>query len=474
MIAILCTLASAAGFYFSTGLPGQWWLEWIAPIPVLWFAFGGAKPWIAFLASWSAFALGAASLLRAYSGVLPAVVLVLAMGVPALMFAVAATGARRLLRTHGPIAAMLAFAALSTGFDLLISFASAGSAASPAATEAGAPLLIQGASLVGYLGITFLLGSVASGLALGLRLHSLRPATLAAALFAVNAAFGYIRMSAPPDGSIKVALMDSDAAVGDFQAADEKATFAAIDAYAGQIRLLRGQHIQLVVLPENISGVAPAWRRDAEGRLAAAADAVGAVVVAGFNSEIDGRRCNVAWAFLPGVKDPLVYVKRQLVPVLESSIFARGQGARVLPDNIGLEICKDMDFQGMIRRDQLATRPRLLAVPAWDFGADAWEHCSVAVLRSVENGVPMARSARRGLLTLNDRYGRIVDAAPTSAGFTILIGDLPLSGSGGATLYDRIGDAFGWLCLALGVGLVGASLMRPGSAKGNLAAPAAD
>ena len=72
----------------------------------------------------------------------------------------------------------------------------------------------------------------------------------------------------------------------------------------------------------------------------------------------------------------------------------------------------------------------------------------------------MARSAGRGLLTLTDRYGRIVAQAPTAAGFTTLVGELPLSGRGGATVYDRIGDLFGWLCLALGVGFASASLRR--------------
>jgi apolipoprotein N-acyltransferase len=32
-----------------------------------------------------------------------------------------------------------------------------------------------------------------------------------------------------------------------------------------------------------------------------------------------------------------------------------------------------------------------------------------------------------------------------------LIGDLPLDGRGGDTIYDRIGDVFGWLCLVLGI-----------------------
>ncbi len=112
---------------------------------------------------------------------------------------------------------------------------------------------------------------------------------------------------------------------------------------------------------------------------------------------------------------------------------------RALANGTGLEICKDMDFQAMIRTDEVATQPQLMAVPAWDFDKDDWSHGRVAILRSVENGVPMARTARDGLLTLNDRYGRIVareGIRPAAISFTTLIGDLPLDGRGGNTLYD--------------------------------------
>jgi apolipoprotein N-acyltransferase len=204
-------------------------------------------------------------------------------------------------------------------------------------------------------------------------------------------------------------------------------------------------------------------------KLAAAADNIGATVLGGFNRFLEGRRRNIVWAFEPGVPSPVTYEKRHLVPGLESNVYAPGPGPRMLPNGVEPEICFDMDFPRMIRHDTVAMHPRLLAVPASEIGthgnwsdlgvaADDWFHARAAVMRSVENGVPMARSAGRGLLTLNDRYGRIVTATRTSGSFTALVGNLPLDGRGGSTLYDRIGDAFGWLCLALGVGLVGVSL----------------
>jgi apolipoprotein N-acyltransferase len=128
-----------------------------------------------------------------------------------------------------------------------------------------------------------------------------------------------------------------------------------------------------------------------------------------------------------------------------------------------------MDSPGMIRQDEVATHPKFLAVPASEIGthgdwsdlgvaADGWFHARDAILRDVENGVPMARDPLRGLLTLSDRYGRILAQARTSGGFTILVGDLPLSGRGGATPYDRIGNLFGWLCLLFGVAMVATSV----------------
>jgi apolipoprotein N-acyltransferase len=461
MIALVCALLSAAGFYLSLGLGTQWWLAWIAPVPVLWLAFGDSKPWAVFLASWAAVALGMSNMLHAYGGILPAPALAFWPVVPGLLFALAVLGAQYVRRALGPMAAMLTFAALWTAADLLVSRVSAaGSIGSPATAQAAAPVLVQSASLVGFCGVTFLIGAVAAGIALSLRTRSAAPVLLAAALLAANAAYGYWRISPSAGATERIALIDGNDAVGPHQKPDGKAELAVVDAYAAQIEQLRGRNVQLIVLPENISRIDTPWRGAAESRLAAAATAADATVVAGFAALVDGAPRNVAWAFRPGVAAPVTYEKRHLVPVVESSIFEPGAGPVVLPDGTALEICLDMDYQRMLRHDERATRPRLLAVPAWDFGADGWFHARDALMRSVENGVPMARSARDGLLTVSDRFGRIITEAPTVAGFTTVVGELPLAGRGGGTVYDRIGDLFGWLCLVFGVGAVGAAWWR--------------
>jgi apolipoprotein N-acyltransferase len=144
--------------------------------------------------------------------------------------------------------------------------------------------------------------------------------------------------------------------------------------------------------------------------------------------------------------ETLTYDKRHMVPGFES-YFALGTAALTFErgsTRLGLAICKDMDFPELGRGYPGA---RIMLVPAWDFGVDRWLHSRMAMLRGVENGYTIVRSARDGLLTVSDRYGRVT-AEATSGASAELYADAPL-GAPGPTLYERIGDAFGWACWAL-------------------------
>lgn len=460
MAAVLCALLSGAGFYLSTNLGETWWLAWLAPVPVLWLAFGDAKSWVVAASAFAALALGATNMLVAYGGVFPWQAFAVIFTVPPAAFAAIVLGARFVGRRVHPLAGILAFAALWTGWDYLASFGPDGTAASPAYSQVAQPMLIQSASLFGLWGITFLLGVVAAGLALALRTRTVLPAALALGVFALNAGYGAWRIeSAPAAPKMRIGLIADDALGRAAFADDPKTALAAIAAYAAAARTINGA--SLIVLPEHFAILREGWR-DAAGRsLQDAADATGAVVIAGLDERLADRRRNIAWVFAPHAKTPRAYVKRRLVPGLEAA-FTPGDQALMLPDGIGVEICKDMDFQAMLRADAAAGMPRLAAVPAWDFDKDAYPHARMAMLRSVENGFAMARSARDGLLTLNDPYGRVLErrASAGTKGFAILVGALPLGAEGGRTLYDRIGESFAFACLALGVLLLGWGFSR--------------
>src|SRR6185312_752785 len=192
--------------------------------------------WQSFVVAFFAYALGGASLVRAYGGLMPLPVMILILVGPAAVFAGPVTAAKRVQQSFGGIAAMFTFAAMWAGIDFASSFsASGGAVSSPSSAEIGAPIFLQSASLVGFVVVTFLLGAFAAGIAVSLRSKSPAPATIAIALFAANTAFGAIRMSAPTGGTLRVALIESDDAVGKTQQDDKAITLKAFDAYAAQI-----------------------------------------------------------------------------------------------------------------------------------------------------------------------------------------------------------------------------------------------
>ena len=460
MLWVLCTLISGACFFFSVGLGEVWLLAWAAPVPVLAMALSrpGAAP--AFAAAFSAYALGGLNLLPAYWGVLPLPVLMLAILAPAALFALAALGGHFAAHRLSPAAGALAFAALWAGFDFLLAFDPAGgSVLTPAASQVAAPALIQTASAAGFCAVTFLLGLVSGCASLSAGRKDVRMGALALVLFASNYGFGLWRMSDPPAARMRVALIASDTAIGEIWSADEPSARNVLRAYASEVRALAGRDVDLVVLPENLMRIDPAWRDEALAPVRQLADDLGVSLVAGFNTELDGVLYNVAWATRPG-GEPAYYAKRRLVPGLETPIYARGKSSLALPDGVMVAICKDLDFAEMISADTFALHPRLIAVPAWDFRRDGWAHARIAILRGVENGAAVARTARDGRLTLTDRYGRLAAHTVSGDGFSVVVADVPLAPAPGPTLYTRTGSLFSWLFLSLGILLTVSALFR--------------
>ena len=93
-------------------------------------------------------------------------------------------------------------------------------------------------------------------------------------------------------------------------------------------------------------------------------------------------------------------------------------------------------------------RRKSAARPAWDFNVDRWLHARMAVLRAVESGFALARSARNGLLTLSDNRGRILAERATVPGrFVSISGKINIDRV--TTFYAMSGDWFAWLCVVL-------------------------
>lgn len=458
-IPLLCAALTGAALYFSTGLSGAvsttpgglWALALFAPIPVLWFAFKPNKDWVVFLTALAAAAIGNGNLLPAYLGTLPLPVLLIGIIVPALFFALAVLASRFVMRRLSPLLGVITFAALWTAFDYLSSLGPNGAASSPAYSQVEMPWMIQSASVFGLWAVTFAIAFFTASAAMYGVTRQTVFAVLAVGLLVINAGYGRWRMAiAPTTPPTHVGLAADYDLIGTGLRDDETSAMAVVKAYADAAHALSLQGATLIVFPEKVAVLKPHWRGAVNAEFETAAHIGHATIVVGFD-EREGTRRNAAQVFFANGTPPQTYVKRRLVPGLEST-FDPGLSSFMLGDRTAVAICKDMDFPAMIRGDAVL-QPGLFAVPAWDFGKDAVWHARLAILRGVENGFAVARSANDGLLTLSDAYGRVLATrASTSGGMTLLQGDLPRGP--GQTLYARIGDSFAWICLAMSVLLI--------------------
>lgn len=459
VFAILAAALSGACFYLSNGVGEIWMLAWIACLPVLWIAYGNFRAGLVMLMAFAAYAMGQMNLVFTYWNQLPFTTLLIILIVPSLMFALAVLFARFAAQRLKPLLAALAFPALWTAWEFVVATNSAdGTAGSLAYSQAGVPAMIQMASVFGLAGVTFFLTLNSSLLAMALRRTGRETRILAGSallLFGAYTLFGVIRLQDTPGEKVRVAMIDSDALNAAAVSTEGNTPVETVKAYLSSASSVLRSGAKIVVLPEKIAVIEPAWRNEIFSLLQEAASRAKATIVVGFDMREDPRR-NAALIFRPSAVRHQ-YNKRHLVPGLETA-FQEGFSSGVFEPGRAVAICKDMDFAGTIRGDA-AKGVRIMLVPAWDFGADGWAHARMAIVRGVEGGFAVVRTARLGFLTATDSRGRIVGGMPsTKTGFASVVADVPL-GDGG-TVYVLIGDLFAWLCVGLTIALAILAIMR--------------
>jgi len=428
------------------GLTPFWLLAWLAPIPFLIAVLGASRlEAFAYGAAVGAFSVvGMFSYLAELGGVAPAIIVSLAKALIWGGLALAVRGAAR----HLPAAAaVFAFPLLMAGVETLIAAVSPhGSAGSLAYSQMNFPALIQVAALGGAPAIAFAISAFAAAFAFMLAKRAILAAAVPLALVALGFGYGQWRIAqAPASEPIRVTLIAGDQfeGVGD----DWRAVWA---AYAPQIERAADADRRVVLLPEKIAHVIEGERGAALAQLGEIAARRDLLLVAGVDDETRDARFNRAYAFTPDAV--YRYDKRHMIPGFEAhfrpgaeTLAFDGASAR-----FGVAICKDMDFPALGRA---YAGVDIVLVPAWDFGADAWLHSRMAMLRGVESGYAVVRSAREGVLTVSDAYGRVLAEAP-SGPQTAFNAEVP-SVSPRGTLYARVGDVFGWACLLLALVLIG-------------------
>ncbi len=454
--ALVATVASAALFYFGNGLHPLWPLVWIAPLPMLWFALRS---------SWSAAAV--VSIAVTLVGNLNMwTYLVHGLGTPAsvwfsiflaagVVFAAGVVLFRALVLRGAVWSGMVALPAVWVAGEFLRNFTSPhGTAGSLAYSQLNFLPFLQLASVTGPWGMTFVLLLFPSAVAIALHLWPTAPQrarhvlTSALAVVACVLIFGVVRLATPVENTARVGLIAHDPQGDASVAAPGPDTERLFRDYAAAAESLAAQGAKAILIPEKIAVTLAGHSASSDAILQSIADRSGATVVAGV-VHVDGPvKYNQARIYTPG--SPVrTYDKQHMLPPFESNLKP-GTSLTLLDrprPTWGVAICKDMDFASPARLYGRAGAG-LLLVPAWDFVIDDFWHGHIAVMRGVEDGFSVVRTAKNGLLYASDNRGRIVgEVSSRSAAFATLLVSVPTAHSW--TLYQAGGDWFAWLAIAI-------------------------
>jgi len=460
--AVLATLLTAAALYFGSGLTTIPALTWAAPLPVFLLAprvSGRLAALTAFL-GWS---LGLANLWRYLLKDLelppPALSFLLLL---AFVFTLTVLLFRALVIRRRFVLAALAGPACWAACDYLIATVSPhGAFTSLAYTQADVRPIVQLVSLTGPWGISFLLMLPAAALAAftapGMNRRAvLRLATLLALVAASTFSYSAWRLSDTPVAHqpVRIALISDNT--------DDDSNWttpggpAILSNYTRAITAAAQQGAQVVLLPEKIIDIQASALPTLSSTFQKLAVSNKVDLVVGLTVFADhGNDYNRALVYSSTGSPPTAYDKHHLIPGVEP--YTAGTHLGLLPPSPqghwGVLICKDLDFPGLARQYGEANID-LLLIPALDFDNDGWLHSRMALLRGVENGIPLARNGSKGRLTLTDQHGRVVTEQTALSNHSVtMIGDLTPGIA--RTPYTRWGDWFAYLCILLaGVGLL--------------------
>lgn len=456
--------AVAAGLLLRwvVSLTPVWWLAWVAPVPLLLLAFHASARtarWWVLLGAVIATSVNVPYLRL----VMPLPLALLAVLLQALLWVLVLGMTRRVVVGGRSAWAVLAYPVYWVAVDtLMASLLPDGNWGSLAYSQADVLPVAQLAALLGAPGVLFVLALVPSALAWALYrpADSQRPspwAALGGVALVLLATLGYgtWRVRQPLAGEpITVGL----AAIDDFTGPDADAGVREriLGQYASQVAALARDGAQLVVLPEKLVLVRPAAAEALQARLAAIALTERVWLLAGIGIDDGHAPRNHAWLFDPAGQQAADYEKHKLAPPERAEHYGNGSAwatSDVLGHRFGIAICKDMHFASL-GRAYGNLRPAVMLVPAWDFeNRDQWLESRTTAMRGIENGYAVVRAGRESLLSVSDAHGRMLSERASSRmpGTTLLfrlqVGP-PLH-----TLYTRIGNLAGWLCVLAAVAL---------------------
>jgi apolipoprotein N-acyltransferase len=469
VIAVVALVLSATAMCYGTGLHPLWVVTWVASLPVL-VVSSRLSARSAFLVAFASWFIGGLNMWHYLYGLLtiPWMVCLEILALPALFFALSILMFRTLLRRRGGWLAAFSFPAAWVSYEYLSSLFSPHSTfGNISYSQMNFLPVLQLASITGIWGISFCLFLLPATIAIclapfGDSRQKRRIALATLLLLGTVFGYGYWRLHRPlaPADSVSIGMIASDIPRNRL-AGDRDDALRLVREYAAQSEILAARGARVVVIPEKTAVVLDSYRDAVDSILQSTADRTGTMIVIGLIDVTAHAKWNEARLYVPGTSSPTTYAKHHMLPSYESSFtlgtsrteFAQPSG------RWGLTICKDMDFP-LLSRQYGNDGTALLLVPAWDFSIDGWLHGRMAILRGVESGFSIVRSAKQGILTVTDNRGRVLAEQETGASdFVTLLADVPVRHD--STVYARFGDWFAGLILAGLLGCVVALLRKP-------------
>ena len=467
LLKIAVAIGTGCLLRFVVNLAPIWWLAWVAPVPLLVLAIRSTQAesrWLITLAA----LIGTTANLSFLRLVVPLPVAIIIIIGQTLLWVFVVRATRQIVTRYPCWWSALVYPVLWVAVDtLMAALLPDGDWGNLAYTQADVLPVLQFASLLGVSGLLFLVTLVPATLALAivygreLRRGWIAYAGTAALLIAV-VGFGVLRLHTPVDGKqVTVGLASVDDAIGPRASSQYSADI--LQQYDRLVGSVAARGAQIVVLPEKMAILRPAQATLWRDHLGALAAQYGIWLVAGIGVDDGTRPENWAWLFMPDGTLSAQYQKHKLAPPERRENYRSGTDYAVRSidgEPFGLAICKDMHF-ATLGRDYGRLDVSAMLVPAWDFDfLDKWLESRTTLTRGVENGYAVVRVGRESLLTVSDAYGRILaqrDSSPMPG--SSLVVAMPLSRQV-QTVYTRIGNSFGWLCVLASIVLLISSRSR--------------
>jgi apolipoprotein N-acyltransferase len=474
----VAAVASGFALRFAVELKPEWWHVWLAPVPLLVMAIRLRRRdarWMVPLAA----AIGASVNFGYYRLVMPLLPAVLAVAGQAVLWMFLAMAGTRLVKRYRAWWTVFAYPVLWAAADtLMAALLPDGNWGSLAYSQGDRRVFFEALSLFGTPGLVFLISLVPATLAVMIACHrKVRGAWIAyaitAALLGAAVLYGWQRLRIPVTGTeMKFGLVSIDDPIGPKASAAYAEPI--LNEYVRRIGEVAGEGAHVVVLPEKVEVVRPERESGEVARWSGAAKANRVWLEVGVGIDDGASPTNWAWLFSPDGTLKARYQKHYMAPPERRENYASGHEYSVVDVDgaaFGLAVCKDMHFASL-GREYGRRGAAVMLIPAWDFDyLDGWLEARTTVARGIENGYAVVRASREGLLTVSGPYGRVRAEMPSGVmpGRSMVVG-MPVMVQAW-TLYTRIGNLFGWICVAVGVVFLGMGRRRGSRSQGEQKAP---